>query len=144
MTQSEIEKAASEFATECLDVCDSKTWVEMSGTDYFVTIRNTFISGAEHARATVAAFDFDTAVKINKLEEENYFLKRDVEIAKPRWIKCSDRLPDVQDIYPVVLNGNKRAFAFFRVADSVWVDQGSSVTHWGPAMYLPAPEAESK
>lgn len=126
MTPSDDEIAAEEWAKACLDACDFKSWVEMTGEEYEKTVKNIFLAGAEHARAKWIKCSERmppegqwVLVSVNKehgseVEIDCTHIMDGGEII---WLVCqqSDRYPDVEF---------------------------SDVTHWMP---LPsAPEAERK
>lgn len=114
MTQSEIEKAAEEYA-----VHDSQYWgPDMEYEGHRQIAIDAFLAGAEHA--------------------------------KPRWVKCSERLPkEAMDVLALDAHGFARV-VYWQTNDK-WTDSEDGVsetqfrqwyTHW--TTLPPAPEAESK
>jgi hypothetical protein len=52
-----------------------------------------------------------------------------------RWIPVTERLPELQDYYAIVIDTQyrRKRVAMFRVVDRLWVDcESRLVTHWMP------------
>lgn len=82
----------------------------------------------EHQNGDLCLYS-DAQSELEKLRAEVEALRAKL----PRWIPCSERLPEINDLYLCLIDAAEHELIYYYPSDGIWADENGEyegVTHW--------------